>query len=251
MPYDAPGKRVTVAYDGGADGKTPITTNSFAFVDNKVLLLSKTTQLGVRVDPLSAEAIQIQPGELCVGFQGGVHEILLEGALLHVSRGDKLWIDTENNAIVTSGAGGEGMVNEKQSLKVQGTGGTFQLKFEGELTSKIAFNATAAAVQAALEALDSINVGDVTVTGGPGNEAGSTPYVVVFAGRFEGTDVPALEAPDELTGGEAKVTVTTTEGGAGSADTAVPLGVVDEIDASRNPHVGRVNTDAWHAFVTS
>ena len=258
MPYDAPGKRKEVTYDGGADGETPIRTNLFAVLDSKVLLLTKTSQIGRYVDPRSDAAIEIQPGELCVGFQGGVHELALTGDLAFVSRGDKLWIDSETNEILTSGGGGEGgaPANEKQSIKVQGTGGNFKLAWanpfgDADETGDIKFNASAAEVQAALEALDNINPGDVTVTGGPGNEAGSTPYVVLFGGRYADTDVAAITATDTLAGGEEKVTITTTTAGAGSSDVAFPLGVVDEIDASRTPHVARVDTSALHAFITS
>lgn len=53
------------------------------------------------------------------------------------------------------------------------TGGTFTLSFGGQTTAGIAFNATAAAVQAALEALSNLDPGDVTVTGNAGG-----PYTV-------------------------------------------------------------------------
>lgn len=255
MPYNAPGQRVDLVWDGGADGKTSIKTNRFAVVDNKVVLVTKTSQIDRFVRPDSEEAISIAAGENCVGFHGGVHELLADSGagLGGLSKGDKLWIDANTDAILTSAGGGTGgaPANEKQSIKVQGTGGSFKLAFEGAETANIKFNASAAEVQAALEALATINVGDVTVTGGPGNEAGSTPYVALFGGRFADTDVAAITATDTLTGGEEKVTVTTTTAGAGSSDTALPLGVVDEIDATRNPHVARVNTDAWHAFITS
>jgi hypothetical protein len=253
MPYDAPGKRVEVIYDGGSDGKTPLPTNTFAVVDNKVLLLAKTSQLGRYVDPTSDEAIEIQPDELCVGFQGGVHELALSGALATASRGDKLWIDSADNSVLRASGGGTGGsdADEVQTLKVEATGGTFTLAWEGQKTSKIKWNASAAEVQAALEALENINPGDVTVTGGPGDEKGTKLYEVTFGGRYENTDVAELTAEDELTGDAEKVTVATKTAGAGSSDVAMPLGVIDEIDATRTPHMARVNTDAWQAFITS
>ena len=45
--------------------------------------------------------------------------------------------------------------------------GTFALRFDGQTTADIAYNATAAEVQAALESLDNINPGDVRVEFGP------------------------------------------------------------------------------------
>lgn len=58
------------------------------------------------------------------------------------------------------------------------------------------FDAPAAQLQAALNALPSIGGvgGSVTVTGGPGDETGSTPYLVDFGGSLAGEDVPLLDS---------------------------------------------------------
>lgn len=77
----------------------------------------------------------------------------------------------------------QGPTNEKQTLTVDATGGTFTLNFEAAgPTGALAFNSTAAAVEAALEALASIGVGNVSVSGGPGGGGGGTPYVIEFIG---------------------------------------------------------------------
>jgi hypothetical protein len=67
-------------------------------------------------------------------------------------------------------------VNEAQTVTITGTptGGTFTLTYSGQTTAAIAYNANAAAVQSALEALSNLAPGDVTVTGGPGP---GTPYL--------------------------------------------------------------------------
>ena len=72
-----------------------------------------------------------------------------------------------------------GDVSEVQRVTITGTptGGTFTLTFSGQTTAGIAYNAAAAAVQSALEALSNLAVGDVAVTGGPGP---GTPYTVTF-----------------------------------------------------------------------
>lgn len=44
--------------------------------------------------------------------------------------------------------------------------GTYSLTYEGQTTAAIAYNASPAAIQAALEALSTINTGDITVGGG-------------------------------------------------------------------------------------
>jgi hypothetical protein len=71
-------------------------------------------------------------------------------------------------------------VAEVQTVTITGTptGGTFTLTYSGQTTGTIAYNAAAAAVLAALEALSNLAPGDVAVTGGPGP---GTPYVVTFA----------------------------------------------------------------------
>lgn len=106
---------------------------------------------------------------------------------------------------------------ETQTLTKAGTisGGTFTLSFEGEVTDDIAFDATSADVQAALEALSTVRPGGVTVTGGPLNTG---PFTVAFKG-FSG-DLPALVVDaTNLTGTGAGVTVAEgTKGTAGAND---------------------------------
>lgn len=65
------------------------------------------------------------------------------------------------------------------------TAGTFTLTFSGQTTAGIAYNASADDVQAALEALSNINVGDIRVTGGP---FPSLPVRVEFRGQYANTD---------------------------------------------------------------
>lgn len=111
--------------------------------------------------------------------------------------------------------------NEVQSIAVDATGGTFTITREGEVTGAIAFNASAATVQAAIEGLASVNPGDVTVTGGPGAAGGATPYVVTFGGQFADADQPALTTgAGALTGGAGTAAVTTTTAGSAPTITA-------------------------------
>lgn len=93
-----------------------------------------------------------------------------------------------------------GGVNEVQTITINGvpTGGTFTLTYRGETTAAIAYNANAAAVQAALQALGQIGAGNVVVTGGPGP---GTPYVVTFQNQLGKKDVDPITATASLTGG--------------------------------------------------
>lgn len=103
--------------------------------------------------------------------------------------------------------------NEVQVVTVTGspTGGTFTLTFDDtgsnpQTTAGIAFDAAAADVESALEALSNLAAPDVAVTGSTGG-----PYTVTFGGAFAEKDVAALTADgSSLTGGTSPaVTVTT------------------------------------------
>jgi hypothetical protein len=66
--------------------------------------------------------------------------------------------------------------------------GTFQLRFQGQNTAPLDFNATAAAVQAALEALPTIGPGNVLVEQAPPIQAIPTgTYLIAFQGAMTGT----------------------------------------------------------------
>jgi hypothetical protein len=98
-------------------------------------------------------------------------------------------------------AGGAGGTNEVQTVTITGTpaGGTFTLTFRGATTTGIAYNADAAAVETALEALSTIGDGDVRVTGGPGP---GTPYVITFINDLGHQNVSNVTASGaSLTGG--------------------------------------------------
>lgn len=103
--------------------------------------------------------------------------------------------------------------DEVQSLTVDATGGTYTATFDGQTTTALAPGATDAAVQAALEALSNIDVGDVVVTGGPGGAGGGTPYVITFQGALATTNVPEITTTPSLTGGAGTAIVTTTTPG--------------------------------------
>lgn len=121
-----------------------------------------------------------------------------------------------------------GDTSEVQKIAVDATGGTFTISFRGGTTAAIAFNATAAQVQAALELLAEVDHGDIVVTGGPGNAGATTPYLFTFGGQYAGTDVAAMTtAAGSLTGGAGTAAVSTVTGGAGGAVNEVQSLTVD------------------------
>jgi hypothetical protein len=86
-----------------------------------------------------------------------------------------------------SSTAGNTAVNEVQTVTVTGaTGGAVVLVFEGTRTAPIAYNATAADVQAALLATDKFDTSDVVATGGPLNTGAVT---LTFGGRYAAENI--------------------------------------------------------------
>jgi hypothetical protein len=129
--------------------------------------------------------------------------------------------------------------NEVQTLAITGTptAGTFRLSFKSVTTATIAYNATAAAVQAALEALSTIGSGNVAATGGP---LPGSPVVLTFQGQLAGTNLPMLTvvAPAFTGGTTPAVTVTETTPGTGIYD---PVGSWFDLGATKNGVVPTMN----------
>jgi hypothetical protein len=106
--------------------------------------------------------------------------------------------------------------DEVQQLAITGspTGGTFTLTFGAQTTTAIPYNATAAQVQAALEALSSILTGNVACYGG---QLPDIPVSIHFINAKGATNVAAITSSDTLTGGSTPATaITTLNNGAGA-----------------------------------
>ncbi|QDU07870.1 choice-of-anchor Q domain-containing protein [Gimesia aquarii] len=103
--------------------------------------------------------------------------------------------------------------NEVQEVVINGapTGGDFTLTFDGATTGPIAFNADAAAIIAALQALSTIAPGEVMVRGDAVNG-----FEIEFVGSFTSVNTPQITADATgLTGGTTPsiTTKTTSVGG--------------------------------------
>jgi hypothetical protein len=104
-------------------------------------------------------------------------------------------------------------------LSVSATTGTFTLSFLGEATAPLAFNATAAAIQSALQGLSSIGPGNVDVSGGP---AATAPLTITFTGHLSDLSLPAIKAnSSNLNGGSKEARLTPLV--AGSSDGEIVL----------------------------
>lgn len=111
------------------------------------------------------------------------------------------------------------LTDEVQQLTITGspTGGTFTLTYSGQTTAAIAYNATAAQVQAALRALSNIGDNDVFCYGA---DLPSGAINIHFAGALGATNVGAITTTDSLTGGTTPATaISTLTAGAGSFTT--------------------------------
>ncbi len=79
-------------------------------------------------------------------------------------------------------------LNQHQTLTIDATGGTFRLGVAGSFTAPIAFDADAAAVEAALADLPAgLLPAPISVTGGSGGLFGGRHYRLTFAGSAGGT----------------------------------------------------------------
>lgn len=111
--------------------------------------------------------------------------------------------------------------DEIQTVTLTGspTGGTFTLTFGAGTTAGLAWNATAALVQAALEAIGSIGAGNVACAGGPLPGAAVS---VTFQAALGETNVAALTGSvASLTGGSPGLTIATPTPGVAPTDTIV------------------------------
>ncbi|MCS7271227.1 MAG: hypothetical protein NZ703_09085, partial [Gemmataceae bacterium] len=109
-----------------------------------------------------------------------------------------------------------------QQIAVYGSLGTFTLTFNGFTTVPLPYNATAAAIQAALNALPSIGGigGNVTVT-----QSGSV-FTVIFGGTLKGQLLPLMTASTSPAPGNLTVTI---------SGASTPLSVLSQDNLWRGP----------------
>lgn len=126
-----------------------------------------------------------------------VNEAKVDHNALRVKLADDSLGDTDYDQVTAT--------DEVQIITITGdTGGTYTLTYSGQTTEAIDPTATAAEVQAALEQLSNIEVGDIAVTGSAGG-----PYTVTFGGLLADENVAAITSTvTELDGTNEIQTVT-------------------------------------------
>lgn len=128
---------------------------------------------------------------------------------------DSLVVQTTPGSPAIAGPPPVPAVNEVQTLSLGGANqGGFTLTYNGDTTSFITTNATAADIQTALEDYIPALNGNVTVAGAVGG-----PFTITFNNALAATDVPLirLSGATAYDGGPVTVT-TTTPGDAGTAE---------------------------------
>lgn len=120
--------------------------------------------------------------------------------------------------------------DEVQTITIDADGGTFTITFSAQTTTALAWDATAAQVQAALEALSTIGIGNVLVT------KSGLVYTVVFRSALGSQNVAAMTTTATgLTGGAGTAAVATaTAGVAGTPGTYGPY-ASGNTDGTQNP----------------
>jgi hypothetical protein len=99
-----------------------------------------------------------------------------------------------------------------QTLTISGapTGGSFTLTYNGQTTAAIAYNASAAAVESAIQALSSVGTGQARVTGAAGGPwtvvlFPANPVAFTHTDSFTGGTSPALAVADAASSTTAQV----------------------------------------------
>lgn len=107
--------------------------------------------------------------------------------------------------------------NEIQTIDLLGSpsGGTFSIDLGGQSTSAIAYNATSATVESAIEALPAVGSGNVSCSGGP---LPGTAITVEFVSGLAETNIVEMDIdPSNLTGGSISASVSENTKGVAAA----------------------------------
>lgn len=243
MPARGPGQTFAATATKESGHNHPAVELNHAGIANKSMQIPP----GVPSNAAAAAAKVIAVGEEFVIHLEGAHTF--ESSFLPggAGVGDRLYISPADNSLSMLSA--PGAVNAAVSVKVDATGGTFTITIDGEVSGTIAPTVTAAELRAKLEAMSNIGVGDITVTGGPGNAGGTTPYIITFVkGRYAGAPKPAFTTQvGALTGGAGTAAVTDSVVGVAGVE-GVKFGVIDEIDTVSVPNLVTVNLSQRSSF---
>lgn len=149
------------------------------------------------VDAALEALSNIGPGDVTVTGDGP-HSIEFTGALaatnvpLITANGANLTGNTVDVTVDTEGVEEVVAVNEVQTLTILANGGTYTLTYDGETTTPLAYNASAATIQTALRALSNIGATDVNVSGT------GTTRTITFVNALAATDVVLIASGGDV-----------------------------------------------------
>ncbi len=200
--------------------------NSWYNVSNGAQLLSPQNGVNFQVDQFFYGGYA--DVELVGEFAGGSYPAFTanNSLVFHPTNTTTLF---ELNGVITGDAQGQppvqiiklpvqGGTNEVQNVVISGaTGGTFTLSVTAasstHTTAAIAYNASASAVQSALEALSNIGVGQVSVAAGTAADGVTPCYAVTFTGTLADTSIPLMVVNGQALTGGGTITIATVQPG--------------------------------------
>ncbi len=153
------------------------------------------------------------PGDVTVEAPGFF--VSLETADETIAPGDQIAV-IAGSKMVTAASAAQSEVYE---ITITATGGTYTISYDGQTTTALAFNANAAAVDAALEALSNIGVADVSVVG-----AGAT-RTITFGTALANLNLADLSVDDALATGGTVTGAVVTQGSAAAAAGVTIVGI--------------------------
>jgi hypothetical protein len=190
----------------GGQTTTALAYNATATqIQTALQALSSIGAGNVAVTAITDDDGDVLAGEFQVEFQGTFVGQNLTGL---TTNGASL-VATPAAVVVTTEQPGLTPVNCIQTISLTDViGGSFTLSFRDFVTPFLAWNATAAQVQTALQGLNSIGPGNAVVEGSAGG-----PYTVLFQGDLAGDILPLISAGSEqLQGNIPTVIANTTPG---------------------------------------
>ncbi len=218
--YGSPvGGTFTITYDGQ-------TTSNIAYDASNATIQSALEALS-----------NIAPGDVTVSGSSlpSNTKTLTFGGTLRGTNLNQITINTDfyntSPAVnVTTTTQGVTATDEVQTISISGTptGGTFTLTYSGQTTSGIAYDASNATIQSALEALSNLAPGDVTVTG---SSFPTNTKTITFGGTLAATNVSQITMNgSSLTGGTLPSTASIVETTTGRSGLTSDLSVYWRLD---------------------
>ncbi len=176
--------------DVASDGVNVITTQNELTGQSLNSLFSSTAPNG--------DSVAIIPNTVTVSGSPGQFDVEFAGQVASPGQAVSTLVPTATNATVT--VGNVTATNDVQLVNVTGNAGTFTLSFNGQTTTPLAYNATPAAVQAALQALPTFNINNsnfnVSVAGTPvRTRLSSTAHSAAWGSRSRLSRLRGAAAP--------------------------------------------------------